>query len=293
MPNGRDWRSFNETWRNRQAEQNLSRCLGALGWLGGASHRFVKEAEPWGILFAVVGLFLSLLAFAFDYRDKVEERTVRAWQLVTTKAPGNSGKTEALEYLNRIDGFWCAGEECLITLKARTALTGVDLSLQDEQKNTDLRGPYLREADLGGADLSYADLSGADLDGADLSDAFLGDANLRGASFSNANLSEAYLGDADLSNAHLFETNLSGAGLYNANLSEAYLEDADLSNATLAEANLNKADLSGADLRRVRAVEQEQLDMACGDEDTQFPKGLIIPMCSEVDWFEKVHGNDE
>ena len=29
----------------------------------------------------MIGLFLSLLAFALDYRDKVEERTVRAWQV--------------------------------------------------------------------------------------------------------------------------------------------------------------------------------------------------------------------
>ena len=64
-------------------------------------HRRVKEIEPWGILLAAVGLFMALITFWIDYSDRVEERTVRAWQLHTTRAPGNSGKREALEYLNR------------------------------------------------------------------------------------------------------------------------------------------------------------------------------------------------
>jgi hypothetical protein len=71
-------------------------------------HRTVQEIEPWGILIAVVALVLSLASIWIDYADRVEERTVRAWQLLTTRAPGNSGKIAALQYLNREDGLLCA-----------------------------------------------------------------------------------------------------------------------------------------------------------------------------------------
>lgn len=128
----------------------------------------VKEIEPWGILLAVVGLFLSLAAFCLDYSNRVDERTVRAWQLLTTKAPGNSGKREALEYLNREDGLFCGVRGCLLTLKARTPLTGVNLSSPEGGAV-----PFLSRVRLTGAFLDHANLNNADLDGADLEGATL------------------------------------------------------------------------------------------------------------------------
>jgi hypothetical protein len=56
---------------------------------------------------AIVGLFLSLWALWEEHIGRVEQRTVRAWQLLGTQAPGNSGKIEALQYLNREDGAIC------------------------------------------------------------------------------------------------------------------------------------------------------------------------------------------
>jgi len=74
---------------------------------------FVRRVEPWGIM-------LALIAFALDYTDRVEERTVRAWQLLTTLAPGNSGKGPALEYLNGEDGLFSRNRSCLIVMKPQT-----------------------------------------------------------------------------------------------------------------------------------------------------------------------------
>ena len=54
---------------------------------------FVRAVEFLAILIALIGFFNEL-------RYWHEERTARAWQLLTTPAPGNSGKGEALEYLN-------------------------------------------------------------------------------------------------------------------------------------------------------------------------------------------------
>jgi hypothetical protein len=97
-------------------------------------HSFVKEAEPWGILAAVLALFVSFLAFRSDLEDRMEERSVEAWQLLATKASGNSGKREALEYLNNeSDGGLCLGGLCLLwPPKTRTPLVGLDLSPSEE-----------------------------------------------------------------------------------------------------------------------------------------------------------------
>jgi Pentapeptide repeats (8 copies) len=212
-------------------------------------HNAVKEIEPWGILIAVVALLLSLASFWIDYSDRVEERSVRAWQLLTTRAPGNSGKIAALQYLNREDGLlcfdalqgrlgWLHGHNisCLISLKAPTPLTGIDLSPPDPEDNgtpgnplDDPAGAYLRYVELRGADLRSAVLHRADLAGADLTDA---------------------------------------------NLSRADLREAQLDGANLTGANLTGANLIGAiDLA------QEQLKEACGEPSTKLPEGLTVTNC--------------
>ena len=74
--------------------------------------------------------------------------------------------------------------------------------------NADLRGAYLR-----GANLRGADLYGANLDGADLRGANLYGADLRGADLRGANLYGADLRGANLRGANLREADLRGANL--------------------------------------------------------------------------------
>ena len=123
-----------------------------------AAHPAVKAAEPWGILLAVIALGLSLVAFWIDYSDRVEKRTVRAWQLLTTKAPGNSGKIAALEYLDKEDGLLCGDDGCLLTLKYREPLVGINLSNPEPEQGT---GAFLFRARLPNAILWHANLRGA------------------------------------------------------------------------------------------------------------------------------------
>jgi hypothetical protein len=160
----------------------------------------VRRVEPWGVLFAVVALFLSLWAFLSDQSDRVEERTVAAWQLLLTAAPGNSGKREALEYLNKEDGLDCIKRSCWPKWKRRTELVGIKLDAWYGEDSAGilrgavyLRGVQLADANLAGANLKGAILDGANLRGADLKDAILDRADLRGADFHRANLSGADL----------------------------------------------------------------------------------------------------
>ena len=272
-------------------------------------HQWVVALEPWGILAAVLALIVATTQFWVEYEDRVNEREVRAWQLVTTFAPGNSGKRAALEYLNQEDGFLCfewlrgrlyrlhglhdgkySNTGCFVLLKRRTKLVGIDLSIRNNSRSNgrsngvrgvfleriNLARAFLQDANMAGAEMTFADLTGAYLSGADLRDAILAGANLKGARLTETNLKGASFLHADLTGAHL-----KGADLEGASLMEANLMDAKLTAAKLKDANLWGADLRGADLTGVLQLDQNQLNFACGDEHTRLPEGFTIAICSE------------
>jgi hypothetical protein len=130
----------------------------------------------------------------------------------------------------------------------------------------------LRNTILQGASLWGAQLQGANLNGAQLQDADLTSAKLQGASLWGAQLQGAYLGGAQLQDAIL-----SGAQLQDAILSGAQLQDAILSGAQLQGASLDEAQLQGAYLTAVENLTQDQINMACTDENTELPAGLTKP----------------
>ena len=145
---------------------------------------------------------------------------------------------------------------------------------------------FFLKADLRDANLQGAHLWDANLQGANLRDASLKGANLLGANLQGANLWDANLQGADLEGASFKGANLLGADLQGAHLSDANLQGANLSFANLQGAELFRAILQGANLTRATGLTQDQLDRACGDNETKLPKkpeGLTIKLCSGLD----------
>jgi uncharacterized protein YjbI with pentapeptide repeats len=163
--------------------------------------------------------------------------------------------------------------------------------------NAKLGGANLLLADLSGADLSGADLSGADLSGADLHNATLCEATLyearlmavrlSGADFTKDDLSEAEVSQVKLTEINSAELNPNESVLRKADRNTRYWVDlrkwANHINVNPSEAELRKADLSGAeflpvdlsgaDLRGVKGLTKEQLEVckargAIIDEDS-------------------------
>ena len=87
---------------------------------------------------------------------------------------------------------------------------------------------------------------------------------------------QAKLQDANLKGAKLQKANLQKAILYGANL-----QGADLRRADLQAADLRRADLQEANLKEAELLTQQQLDAACGDEETKLSEGLTIETCPE------------
>ena len=207
--------------------QAMRRILEACLSHGRRVHRIVVAIEPWGILLAAVALLMAVIQFGLEYEDRINERTVRAWQLVTTPASGNSGKIDALEYLNKEDGLcieWIQYKKdpvCLIDFKPRIPLVGIDLSPRNTGRaglSQHPVGVYLAGVNLNHANLNRANLSGAYLKEADLTGAGLAGAMLNGADLRGADLTSADLTSADLTSADLSGTNLTGAILNGADL---------------------------------------------------------------------------
>ena len=281
-------------------------------------HRAVVTIEPWGILFVAFALVLSVFQFWLEYEDRVNERAVRAWQLVTTSAPGNSGKRAALEYLNKEDGIlcfewlrgklqWFHGEEdmdvgCLILMKRREKLVGLDLTSSSINagavspgssgvflEDIDLRGAILTGANLNGADLRRSNFTEAHMLATQLDDTRLGRSQLNKAYMFRASLKAAHLDNADLTGAVLNSADLTKAALYNAKLVDSLLMGASLIDTILYSADFTNADLNGANLKGARLdganlsasinLSQSQLDQACGDERTKLPEGLTVQPC--------------
>ena len=189
---------------------------------------------------AVLALIISIIGLFQTANEAKENRIVNAWQILSNRSPGNTGKKAALETLNN----------------AKEDLQGIDLSCATmdgmDEKNESCDTPtFLAEVSLPNADLIRANLRDADLFRANLSDADLWEANLSDAILFRANLSDADFFRANLRDADLFRANLSDADLIEADLSDAYLIGANLSDADLGATNLGNANLRETNLSNV------------------------------------------
>jgi len=180
--------------------------------------------------------------------------------------------------------------------KRRKILQGQDLSkgifLRTDFSRSDLANANLVGANLSEAHLEHARLAGADLSGANLSKARGNRADFGNAILKGADLTKAEMLRADLSGADLSDAVMQKAELGRAFFGEAVLDGADMRRAEIARAvfkgaSLVGSDLTGAytylthfeatDLSKAKGLEQQQLDVACGDAETKLPAGLEAP----------------
>ena len=173
----------------------------------------------------------------------------------------------------------------------RVSLNGVNLSGLDlsgaQLTHVSLRNADLRGTDLSGTKSHALDLGGASVDGATLSGAILygpgpASLDLAGVVLSGVNLSGAALGLIRLDRADLSGLDFNGAQLFKVSLRDADLRRANLRAAVFMESNLRgadlaEADLCGAELDGARGLDQGQIDLAIGDEDTKLPSRLQRP----------------
>ena len=139
----------------------------------------------------------------------LKQEIIGAWQLLANKAPGNSGKKEAIEFL---------ASQVLplhhIDMSEKTHGGPVYLNYLFDNFKEDREKISLIKANFSGAHLEVANFSGAHLKWADFSGAHLKWANFSGAHLMFANFSGVHLLGANFSGAHLTGANFSQFKLF-------------------------------------------------------------------------------
>ncbi len=134
-----------------------------------------------------------------------------------------------------------------------------------------------READLSNANFEKALSSRADFSAANLSGARLVKVEFLRVSFAGSDLSGANMHEGNFVRNDFTGANLAGASLEGAIAPRALFYDANLAGTSFKRTFLYYRRFEGADLRKVEGMTQEQLDQACGDEQTKLPPGLTVP----------------
>ncbi len=143
-----------------------------------------------------------------------------------------------------------------------------------EGEDVKMAGAVMEDATLTEANLSNSTMPKINLHRADLSRAHFTGNDLRAANLVNATAPNVNFSGSNFEGARLDHVNLEGAQLTKSNLRQVRF-----GNAIMLGARLDGADLSGADLSLAQGLKQEQLDMACGDMNTQLPVGLSVAYC--------------
>lgn len=276
--------------------------FGILDWLNDTFlMRFLRFLAPLAILFGAYG-------FMLDLGNRRASRDAEAWKLITTSAPGNSGKIEALEYLNtslripnprkwNLPFGWklpigpmqdTCGEDytdgvpdiwALICdfgpFKPKTPLNAIDLSGTREFDGKKWeKDVYLSGLKLPSSYLFDAHLEGVLIDHADLHRARLIGARLTSASLDNTDLEDAQLDRAGLCDAGLWGTLLNRAQLSFADMRFAFVRGASFEHANLTRANLARAILWNANFNHANLTNAELAGAEIQDTDLRNVSGL-------------------
>lgn len=169
----------------------------------------------------------------------------------------------------------------------KSDLSGADLSSTDLRKSnfsganlykTNLMRSTMAGSMANGASFEYVQSYRTNFENTDFTNASFGKAELQRANFSGADLSGVNFSKADLGRANFDMAILKNNNFERANLSRVDFSKAKLSgkfqikNAYLLQSNIENVDFSGA-----IGLEQWQVNMACGNDDTVLPAGLTQP----------------
>lgn len=154
-------------------------------------------------------------------------------------------------------------------------------------REQDFSNARLDDVHMNFSDLFGSNFSRASFRGAYLIRSRLAATKLIGANLSQATLIRANLADADLTDADLTRAELVSADMHGANLERAILRDTNISRVNFIGSKLAGADIRGAytllasfegvDLSNIKGLSQNQLDIACGNEETILPVGYDRP----------------
>jgi len=179
---------------------------------------------------------------------------------------------------------------------------------QCDLSNKRMNGAKLKDSNFSGSSFNNSNLSGGRIDGSDLTGAHfrkallyriqgdkvmmessvfedalrradLSRGNFQRNDFTQSNMTSVKAPSVDFTGSNFHKARLDHMNLNQAKLNDAILTGTSFGYANLEEASLIGANLSDANMTNVQGLKQAQLDMACGNMNTELPDGLSVPYC--------------
>ena len=238
------------------------------------------EESPWTRLLAVGGIFIALVAFGFDYKERQlerearkEERIARAWQLLTTKAPGNSGKKEALEILFSYDvplvgldlscetmgGTWinttrrnqkkCVGSSYLSGLNFTAINSQKPIAYFSRERRDLLKDPnriYVERGKVDNSAFSKSNFDGAEFVHSSMQSLMFISTSFIGADLSFSNFSHSTLKYVDMSKSTIEVSDFSNSDVIYTQFDDSFLRLSQFVGARFDSASLKYVDLESS-----------------------------------------------
>ena len=251
-------------------------------------------------LIELLAIVIAITAFFMDLRNRQEEREGRAWQVLTTKAVGNSGKVWALEYLSREERWsvvlsWRPDSRPRLSLRMEALddygepWISRQGSLEHEKgKQIRILLPKWWPLNKDSTSLYGLDLTPPNFDSG-RNNCVIGvhlpktppRTYVQKVEIPYADLSHAKLACTDFREAYLRGTVFSFADLRGANLSDAYLGEARLMGADLRGVDFRGTDLWRADIRATAGIDCAALRLTknwrTAYRDERVGCGAVIP----------------
>ena len=188
-------------------------------------------------LIALIVGIPAALTFLFDMHDRVDSRVNQAWEILAIDARGNSGKVNALNYLNKEDLRWWVWPK-----KKRSSLRGLDMSYESGM------GVYLVGVDLSNAEIMQSKLTRANLD----------DSTLVKTNLYQSDFSQVFARDANLTGVNLTVSCVDGTGFVRTDLTDAQFAVSNLTGAVFDKiSNFHGASFGGANLSEAKFINSD------------------------------------
>lgn len=180
----RNYGHRNETWLKERARRKPPKKKSKV-------YAFAKKLEdnPFFRISAVVVIILTLVTLVIDLRDRKEERVARAWSILNSKVPGNSGKVAALQLLDKygedINGIDISCETLGGEIREPGPLSWQEtcrpltyLAFLNFTQKHSLSTPHLDNLNVKGSYLRHSNLSDLRLAGIQFDGSIIAEANL-------------------------------------------------------------------------------------------------------------------
>lgn len=245
-------------------------------------------SKYWKVVIELIIAIATISALYLQYDALREQKITSAWQLITTKSVGNSGKVEALEFLAK-QGVPLVGidlskkNNCTSLSKDNFIRKEVIIKIdQNEEEDVENHKKYNKSLTyLQGLNLSKNNMGEIiDLSESNFNETYLYNAHFCDTIIQQAQFNGSYLQGTKFNQSDLSYTKFNGSDLYNVTFHKSNLQKAQFHGSLLTNVDFNQSDLRWAEFHgsELRGVKFDQFNDATFFDEIEFQNNYIADL---------------